>query len=243
MRNICPQRGCDAVHNLDDEDIDRPFRCQQCGTLLTFDGANLKIASPAETPAKRSAPQPPPQPEETPGMQPAQEGGVFSLLLTLLFGIGAVLVIVFLFLPVLDQTRILGKNAEIEQGDRKERRANEGDLDKDRLPSWPPEPKDKDKESTEESKTRKGEKIAWKKQKKALTEQVDELRIGARRSLYGYTWGMLAGFLCLAVASVGFLGPNQGRTRRVVGSIVICAQVLLIFLTYLIASTATRMLP
>jgi hypothetical protein len=44
---------------------------------------------------------------------------------------------------------------------------------------------------------------------------------------------MMIGFLFLAAAALGYLTPNQPPIRRVVGAIVIVAEVLLIFIKYI----------
>src|SRR5262249_5362687 len=155
------------------------------------------------------------------------------------------------FLPLIDQARVLRQSAEIDKGDRKLRVA-EGTLD-DR-PPWarekdkmvrPPDKdegggKDKEPESDRERKRLAERRKAWEKEKKALQEKVEDLRGDARQSALTYTWGMMVGFLCLAVGGVGFLGPRLGRARRAVGGIVLCVMIVLIFFAYLLGSLGTR---
>ena len=77
----------------------------------------------------------------------------------------------------------------------------------------------------------------WQKQQAQLKDQVALARIGFHSRLYLYTWGVLLGFLLVAVAGVGFLHPAQPTSRRVVGAIVLCVQVVFLFTVYLIQST------
>jgi hypothetical protein len=252
MLRLCPQRGCDALHDLHDEDVGSQFACPKCGALLQVERDGLRVVVPAVLRVEPEA-DPPPRPRtsnppESQPMPPApEEGGVKAVLFSLLFGLGAVLVVLFLFLPLIDQARVLRESAEIDKGDRKLRVA-EGTLDdrppwvRDKDKPFPPAGKDKDKEPEGD---REREKLAekrktWEKQKKALQEKVEDLRGDARQSTLAYTWGMMLGFLFLAIGSVGFLGPRLGRARRTVGAVVLCLMIVLIFLVYLVGSVTTR---
>ena len=48
---------------------------------------------------------------------------------------------------------------------------------------------------------------------------------------------MMAGFLFLAVAALGYLSPKQPPIRRVVGAVVIVAEVLLVFIKFVFSTT------
>ena len=63
------------------------------------------------------------------------------------------------------------------------------------------------------------------------------MRDSARSWRYWYEWGMMWGFLFLGYASLGYLTPNQPTIRRVVGSIVLCAMILLIFIRFVIEAS------
>ena len=55
----------------------------------------------------------------------------------------------------------------------------------------------------------------------ALVNDVEEAQLSARSWNVWYSWGMMIGFLFLAIASLCYLTPTQTPSRRVVGSIVI----------------------
>jgi hypothetical protein len=253
MMNLCPQRGCPGIYNLTSADVGRTFTCTKCGTLLRFDNEGLKVANrrstePTATDAEDAPapPFPPPIPEFVRMAPHPHEETALTLLFTWLFAFGAILVVVFLFLPVIDQFALVRESARIEAGDRKQARLDgkllEGIRKKDGLIN---REDDKDKPGPRdpldsERRERKSEKEDWEKKKKVMEEDLEESRSGARRAHYVYAWGMLAGFLLLAVSSVGFLSGGPTTARRVVGAVVLCAEVLLIFMLYLGFSVAAR---
>jgi hypothetical protein len=252
MLRLCPQRGCDALHDVHDEDVGRQFPCTKCGALLEVERGGLRIVVPAVLPTERPAgpagrPTASPAQESQPMPTGVEEGGVKAVLFSLLFALGAVLVVVFLFLPLVDQARVLHESAEIDKGERKLRVAEgrledrpAGPRDKDKVVVPPEKDKGKEGETDRERERLAERRKAWEKQKRELQEKVEDLRADARQSALAYTWGMMAGFLCLAVGSVGFLGPQLGRARRVVGGVVLCVMIVLIFFAYLMGSLSTR---
>jgi hypothetical protein len=88
----------------------------------------------------------------------------------ILFGVGALAVIVFLFLPITDHARAVRKEAAISLGEKREQRKDEqlrlgpggADVKKDKA--------DKDKPSEKDEKKRAEEREAWAKEKKQLEE-------------------------------------------------------------------------
>lgn len=66
----------------------------------------------------------------------------------------------------------------------------------------------------------------------AIEDQANEAGLNRWRD----AWGMLLGFVLLAIASIAWLQPAQPRARKIVGGIIICAELLLVFITYLIQS-------
>jgi hypothetical protein len=96
---------------------------------------------------------------------------------------------------------------------------------------------DKKEVSPADEELRKKGREGWLKQKERLQDDVEELTVSADRSGYWYTWGMLLGFLFLAFAALGYLNPAQPTIRRVVGAIVIVAEVLLIFMRYIVSKS------
>jgi hypothetical protein len=224
MINLCPQRGCDATYDLDFSDVGRTIRCRKCGSLLEVEERGLRLV--------RSGDEPEPAREEAVPVRPLEESGrprmssspfqrpaianAVTIFSTVLFTLGALLVILFLFLPVIDQTAITRQRALIktEQRDR-ERRGMKGDLG--------------------------GDGGSWDKRKASLDSDLDEARTAAERSHYGYSIGSMFGFLLLAGGSIGYLAPSQSTPRKVVGAVVICAQMVLVFVIYFIMSIKAPM--
>ena len=95
----------------------------------------------------------------------------------------------------------------------------------------------------EDIKKRESERKEWQRRRDTLDEGVQDSRFAARGRHFFYTIGMLFGFLVLAVASIGFLTIGPTTVRRVIGGVVIAAEIVLIFLGHLIASSALRFMP
>ena len=74
----------------------------------------------------------------------------------------------------------------------------------------------------------------WQQERRDLLLAIDETRTAHDKWEYWYRWGMLLGFILLALGSLGYLQPEQPTIRRVVGAIVLVAMVLLIFLLFLV---------
>jgi hypothetical protein len=262
MINICPQQGCDAVYDLTDADVGRSFPCKKCGAMLLVEPDGLRMLSrgaervpaagtPALPPLPADAPSPARTTPENPSMRPMDNNpnSPINTLFTILFAVGASLVVVFVFLPLLDQTRISSRNAAINAGNDRIKRMDNPDAIDDS--PFGPRPRDlgfdkekdvdkKDKDA--QTKTEKPGELTdaekkkrredWAKEKKDLEERVADSRTFAQQAMHYYTWGMMLGFLLLAVGGVGFLSPSQPIARKVVGAVVLCAQVVAIFLYY-----------
>jgi len=260
MINICPQQGCDAVYDLSDADVGRSFPCKKCGAMLLVEPDGLRMLSRgAERVPAAGAPAPPPLPAdapsparttpENPSMRPLNNihGSPINTLFTILFAVGASLAVVFVFLPLLDQTRVSARKAAISAGDQRIKRMDKGDTPAEppfglRPPDLPPEKdadkKDKDAQTPAEKPgeltpaEKKKRRDEWAKEKKDLEERAEDAATFGQQAMHYYTWGVLFGFLLLAVGGVGFLGPGQPVARKVVGAVVLCALVVVIFLYY-----------
>ncbi len=221
MINLCPQRGCDATYDLDYSDVGRTIRCRKCGSQLEVEERGLRLVSPGDEPVLGTEEAVPVRPVEpgrprmsSPFQRPALTNAV-TVFSTVLFTLGALLVILFLFLPVIDQTavtrqRALARTAEQREKDKKSERPFGVDGD--------------------------GEATATAKKRASLDGDPDEARLAAQRSFYGYSIGMLFGFLLLAGGSIGYLAPSQSTPRKVVGAVVISAQMVLVFVVYFVQS-------
>lgn len=239
MPFACPNPSCRSVYNVSPKQAGTRFVCQSCGLALVIEADGLKLDdSPAragQEPAA-NAPAPMTSAERFPWLaRVPRVGGLHRLgemiasdPHTWLFGAGAVLVIIFLFFPLLDQAKIAGRTAPITAGDRRQDRLDQ-ELEK----------KKKGKEDSKldaEERERKKARDEWERTKQELMVGVDEAQQSFRAANYWYLWGMLFGFLCLALASLGFLTPQQTPSRRIVGGVVICGQMLLIFFAFVIVS-------
>lgn len=229
MNKLCP--GCNTAYNIAAPDVGREFSCFKCNAALVVrkDGIRLANAPAAPVAADTGSPADEPETSDVPAGEPngfRRLTGRFGDVATWLFGIGAFLVILFLFFPLINQAKLARAKAAIQAGqlrdDRMERELKQKIQDK------------KDVGIADEE-LRKKAREAWTKQKERMQADLDELELDVKQSDYGYTWGMMFGFLFLAAAALGYLTPTQPPIRRVVGSIVIVAEVLLIFLRYVLS--------
>ena len=223
----CP--GCKTAYNIADADVGREFTCFKCNAALVVrkDGLCLANAPPpvAVAPDNLTV-------EREPRFASRAGLGRLPLLAgrladapTWLFGIGAFLVIAFLFFPLINHAKVARAKTAIDAGQLKE----------DRLERELKQKVDEGKNiSPADEELRKKVRQTWIKEKASLQDDAEELSLAARRSDYWYTWGMMLGFLFLAAAALAYLNPLQPPIRRVVGAIVIVAEVLLIFLKYLV---------
>jgi hypothetical protein len=136
---------------------------------------------------------------------------------TLLFGFGAFLVIVFLFQPIIGTaavSRAVGAKQRLDLDwsvqERKLRKENktQADIDAAREKF----DKDYDRPRVEEA---------------AAYEQVSVLR-----SRWFEMYGMMFGFLFLMAGCLGYMMPEQTTVRRILGTVVLGAQILIIFIVF-----------
>jgi hypothetical protein len=227
VNKLCP--GCGTAYNLSPADAGREFSCFKCNASLIVrkDGIQL-VETRAAMPIVEAAPL---EIESSPakGRSTAlQRGAVLSRWFhqvadtpTWLFGFGTFLVILCLFFPLIDQAKVNRAKGAIEAGQLREER-----LDR--------EIKDKKDVSPSEEEVRKRAKENWAKEKDRLQEESATQGIAAKQNDYWYLWGMMLGFMILAVAALGYLNLTQPVIRRIIGAIVILAEVLLIFLKFIV---------
>jgi hypothetical protein len=243
MQNTCPNPGCGAMYNLTPQHVGRSFVCKKCGATLhvTDDGLELAGTAPAGAPGAESFT--PAAEDPTPMRRPTRVGkgaGVFfrdfwgrvrNDVSTWLFGVGAFFAIICLFFPLLDRGKILDREAALSASERRERRLNEELARKIREKG--------EGEFAKEKENRDKANKHWQEvEKPKLQERIDDARDSAKTWRYWYDWGMMWGFLFLALAALGYLTPQQPTIRRVVGSIIFCAMILLIFIRFVIESAA-----
>jgi predicted Zn finger-like uncharacterized protein len=222
MDNFCPK--CKTVYNVTDSDIGREFACYKCNTNLVVNPQGVtRTGGTTEATGDGGASSGAAHALPSEWSLPRMMEGLRQLadLPTGLFALGCFLVILFLFWPLLDQAKIERARAVIKVGDiRDERQDKEMKLKKDVSPA--------------DEEIRRRARETWSKEKTKLEDDVAELGVDAQRGHYWHTWGMLLGFLVLAAASLGYLTPSQPIIRRVIGAVVIVAEILLIFVKFVI---------
>ena len=209
MNNSCPE--CGAVYSVTSKDVGRRIACKKCRSALIVserglerDDAVLAEVEDDLEPRGRGR-----DVRSGPGFFERMKN--FADVPTILFGAGAFFVIYFLFSPLIDQAKII----------RREGAVSEGQLETDRL-----------LRNTKAEDAKKKIDDDWKKERDLLREEVDFAKVGAQRGGYWNRQGMLLGFLLLAFACLGYLTPHQPTIRRVVGAIVLCSMLVLIFLMF-----------
>jgi hypothetical protein len=220
VNNTCPS--CNTPYNVGAGDVGRRFTCFQCNASLEVQKSGIVVAG-----AASGDNLPEPIPVSGPGPGPALRPKTRALprpnalpdVSTGLFGAGLFLVVLFLFLPILDQAKATRLKAGVKVGDLREER-----LDKELKEKKGPTPQDED--------LRKRTKETWTKEKERLQIEAAEAEFAAQQSGYWYTWGMFLGFLLLAFGGMAWLDPRQPLIRRIVGAIVVVAEALLIFAKY-----------
>src|SRR5262245_53262265 len=128
MNNLCP--GCQTAYSVQPQHVGRRITCKKCGAGLVVEEDGLHMTSPPPPPAPPeenplTVEAPPPVEEVTPRIvRPRQSLDLSAAirlffqnygeaLSTFLFGAGTLLVIVFVFLPVLDQATVARAQARV----------------------------------------------------------------------------------------------------------------------------------
>ena len=233
MNNTCPS--CGALYNVARKDIGRRISCKKCSAALVVTEAGLEIEQPA-TASSRPAPVingvddvPDVEEEVVPSrrgrssrrgggglnIDPVQLFKDFGGVATLLFGFGAFLVIVFLFMPMIGSASVQRAQGAVERMEL-EWKTKERKMRKE------------NKSPDEISKARE----EFFKGKDDLEDDVQETSISNKRSHRFDLYGMLFGFLFLMAGSLGFLMPGHTIYRRILGTVVLGAQILIIFMVF-----------
>jgi hypothetical protein len=225
----CPV--CGTQFKIGHGQVGTQFPCFKCGTSLTVTPAGIQAAGAAPHP-------PPPPPLSAVPLSADRAAAALPAgppwwrrvdVSTWLFGLGTFLVILYLFLPLINQGKARRARAKLDLGEAREKRAEEEY--KKSLATGPASPT--------ASANRALAKEAWAKDRAQLEAEVSDARSEAAMSNYWYTWGMMFGFMLLAGAALGYLSPSQPTIRRVVGAIILCGEILLIFLRYVTSVSLT----
>lgn len=234
MNNTCPS--CGALYNVAQKDIGRRIKCKKCGSALTVAEAGLE----AEPPGAAGEPAAAQEEVETaphkvkakratagPGIDFVQLFNDLGGVATLFFGFGAFLVIVFLFMP------IIGSAANERAGAARDKLEQERDAKIKRLI---PGSKRLEELTTDERKKydEDAEKIR-KDYEKRIGDAADDARAEVtsnKRSKWMELYGMLLGFVFLMAGSIGYMTPGQSQVRRILGTVVLGAQMLIVFVIF-----------
>ncbi len=227
MNNSCPNPGCDAIYHVTAQHVGRRITCKKCGTslIVAVEGLQLADGVPAPPVAEPQAAFATDAEEAPIPRRVRRPGSGFDLgrvlsgfadIPTWLYGAGAILVILFTFLPLIDAVKVARRQAAIEEGDLRQARADA-------------ELRKKDKPSADDEEKRKKAREEWDKQKTELERDVDAAKIAQKRLPYWYLHLIMLGFVLLAAGSIGFMTPKQSTIRRVLGCITLVAIVLVIF--------------
>src|SRR5690349_6506151 len=108
MPFACPNPSCRSVYNVSPSQAGTRFTCQNCGKPLIIEVDGLKFDTGSDAPAEAPKPVPPPSERFAWLARLPKAGGIQRLAEmiaadphTWLFGAGALLVILFLFFPLL----------------------------------------------------------------------------------------------------------------------------------------------
>ncbi|MBX9580329.1 MAG: zinc-ribbon domain-containing protein [Gemmataceae bacterium] len=229
MNNLCPS--CQALYNVRPKDVGRRVTCKKCRAALVVTDAGLTLdgpAAPADRPedAFAGVGGPPRRRgrdrERSPRAAAGPLAGVdwrqtfrdLGGVPTLLFASGAFLVIVFLFQPLIGVAAV----------DRARGAAERLDLD------WKVKERKLRKEKKAEDDISKAREEFYKAQGK---DEVDEgaayEAVSARRSRWLDLYGLMFGFLLLMAGSVGYTADRTSTVRRILGTVVLGAQMLIVF--------------
>jgi hypothetical protein len=226
VNKICPI--CSTEFKIGPRDEGKQFVCFKCNTTLTVTRDGIQAAgAPAVVPS--TTPLPPvsaaPLSSETPAPVSARSGPSWWRRHggpTWLFAAGTFFVILFLFLPLIDRAKARRVKGALDLGTQREKKQEE-------------EFKKNQSASTQDKAERALAHEKWLKDASRLEAEQGEAAAKADMAEYWYTWGMMFGFILLAGAALGYLDSTQPTIRRVVGAIVLVAEVLLIFLRFVVS--------
>ncbi len=133
---------------------------------------------------------------------------------TAVFAVGVVLVLWFLFMPIIGGAKLKWYTARIED----EQLAHDTELK--RLKEKGPAENVTKKEDD------------WRKRKEKLDADVQWVQINNRQTEYWDRYGMLGGFILTALGAIGLLMTHQPTVKKIVGAVVVCAMMILVFVNF-----------
>lgn len=239
MNNLCP--ACQALYNVAPKDVGRKIKCKKCGAALAVTDAGLVIDDdpppsrerkrddPADNPFAEVGDEPRPRGRSRDRERPSRAAsagpgidflGIFRSLggiPTVLFAFGAFLVIVFLFQPLIGVAAVQRAEGAVER------------LDLD----WKAKERKMRKDKKGEDEIGKAREDFYKAQgKDDVDEGVAYERVSAKRSRWWELYGLMFGFLFLMAGSVGYMTDGQSTVRRILGTVVLGSQMLIVFMVF-----------
>lgn len=225
MRNDCP--ACKTVYAVTPQDVGKRIICKQCNAALVIadDGFRVDLSVPvaaSKTKSDRDNAEddfdPPKKAKRDPkppvGQELAMAKDLYSKYVdipTILFGVGAFLILTFLFFPMIGKAK-------------HERRI--GGLAEEKLDMEVEIRKLREKPGNEE-KIKKLEE-EWTKRLPVLEADVKYAEISNQRAGYFDRYGLLFGFVLLMVGSLGMVRADTHLVKRIFGAAVLGLQMLLV---------------
>jgi len=216
------------VYAVTPRDIGRRIACRKCNAVLIIDEQGLRYETPPAPAATEENPldidvgKESPRPKKSRPLQGLGTGiGHWFANLpegpTLLFTFGALLVITFLFMPIIGKAKVDRRQGTLEE----EKYKHDQEV---KILRTKPGNDTKVKLLEEE----------WPKLKEDLDVDIKKAEIDIKRSVYLDRYGLLLGFLILAIGSIRMMAADQPPMKRIVGAVVVTAQMLFVFLSFII---------
>lgn len=213
MNTKCPS--CETEYAVTEKDIGRRIACAKCSTHLVVDANGLRETASglAESRSEKKSSVDPITVrwwESMTALVPVEK------VPTLLFGLGVLLVVWFLFMPMIAKDRIDRRNALLQEATY----AHNANLRRLR-----------DKNADIQQVTEIEE--AWVKKRTELEDDVKRAEFAKGQGAYFDRYGLLLGFLVVAAGAIGWTRANQPLVRRILGAVVLGIELLLAFQTVL----------
>jgi hypothetical protein len=154
---------------------------------------------------------PPPAPMRHSSSGGSAGGSIWGDPFFYLLAVGTLLTIIFAFMPLLDMFKVGNIGAQLER------------LQGDRMTAGP---------------SGRGEGDSAERER--LQKQIGDARISVQANRYWYAWFMMFAFFFVAAGSLGWIVSAAGGARRVVGSVLLCTEVGIVVIMYMIMGTVPR---
>jgi len=222
MRNACPT--CETVYAVTAKDVGRRIVCKRCQSPLVIEPDGFRLES--SPPPAAAEPMPPrdDRPPERERLPRRPREPLFPRIRpyldppTVAFAAGVFLVLVALFMPLIGKAKVERRQAAITE----ERLYTDDQIKQLRSAKSPSEERVKKVEDD------------WQKRREVLELEVKYAEVGNQMSTYWDRYWLMFGFLLLGFGAIGFMRDSQPLIRRIVGAVVVTAQMLLVFASALL---------